>query len=460
MSVRDVIDRSPMSRFQVTVVAVCLLLNMVDGFDLLVMAFAASGVAREFGLNGAQVGLLLSSSLAGMALGSAVLAPLADRIGRRPLTVACLALSTVGMFLAAASAGFAGLGIARILTGIGIGGMIASLPVLLAEYSPRRRRGAVIALYTVGLPLGGVIGGAVAALLIAEYGWRGPFVAGAVATLLMLLVVAAILPESIDYLVARRPARALQRINHLLGRMGHEPLAALPPDDASRVVRGVRTEILGGRNGVKSALLWISFFIIMAGFYFATSWTPRLLEQSGLSAQQGISGGVLLNLGGVLATLAFSALALTTSSRLITVCSFIGAGVAFLGMTVALGNLTAALGVAVAVGFFNNASATGLFVLAPDMYPESVRTTALGWAAAFGRLGAIASPVLAGILVDHGWTPSALFALFAVPMVLAALAVLAMTRPIATTGHPSGTRPRRRAPATSARVNTAVDRTE
>lgn len=433
MSVRDVIDRSRMSRFQMAVVGICALLNMVDGFDLLVMAFAASGVAQDFGLNGAQVGLLLSSSLAGMALGSAFLAPLADRVGRRPLTVACLVLSTVGMFLAAVSAGFVGLGLARILTGIGIGGMIASLPVLLAEYSPRRRRGTVIALYTVGLPLGGVVGGAVAALLIAEYGWRGPFVAGAVITLVMLLVVAAALPESIDYLVVRRPARALERINVLLRRMGHQTLAALP-SDASRDVGGVRAEVLRGRNGVKSVLLWISFFVMMAGFYFATGWTPRLLEQSGLSAQQGIGGGVLLNLGGVVATLVFSALALTTSSRLITVCSFIGAGVAFLGMTVALGNLTAALVVAIAVGFFTNASATGLFVLAPDMYPGSVRTTAVGWAAAFGRLGAIASPILAGILVDLGWTPPALFALFALPTVLAAFAVLAMTRTSATTG--------------------------
>lgn len=105
MSIREAIDRSPIGRFQFAVIFVCLILNMVDGFDLLVMAFAASGVAAEFGLNGAQIGLLLSSSLAGMALGSAFLAPLADRIGRRPLTVACLVVSAVGMVLAAASTG-------------------------------------------------------------------------------------------------------------------------------------------------------------------------------------------------------------------------------------------------------------------------------------------------------------------------------------------------------------------
>lgn len=299
--------------------------------------------------------------------------------------------------------------------------------MLLAEYAPRRRRSAVIALYTTALPLGGVVGGAVAALLIAEYGWRGPFVAGAVITIVMLLVIMAALPESIDYLVFRRPAGALERINVLLRRMGHEELAELP-SNASRSSHAVRAEVVGNGNGLKSALLWISFFIMMAGFYFAASWTPRLLEQSGLSAQQGINGGVLLNVGGVVAALTFSVLALRVSGRLITVCSFIGAGLAFLAMSFALGNLAATLVVAVAIGIFNNGSASGLFVLAPDMYPASVRATALGWAAAFGRLGAIAAPILAGILIDRAWTPAALFTLFGVPMILAAPAVLMMTR--------------------------------
>lgn len=101
MSIRDVIDRAAVGRFQIVLIVVCAVLNMVDGFDILVMSFAASGVAAEWGLNGAQVGLLLSASLAGMALGSALLAPLADRVGRRPLSIGCLAVSTVGMGLAA-----------------------------------------------------------------------------------------------------------------------------------------------------------------------------------------------------------------------------------------------------------------------------------------------------------------------------------------------------------------------
>lgn len=158
MSIRESIDQAPMSKYQVMVVGICLVIVLSEGYDLLLMAFAASGVAQEYALNGSQTGLLLSSALVGMALGSAFIAPLADRTGRRPLTLACLLLVTVTMALASITTSFAQLGVCRLLTGLGIGGLVASLPVLTAEFSPRRRRGTMIALYTTGLPLGGVIG--------------------------------------------------------------------------------------------------------------------------------------------------------------------------------------------------------------------------------------------------------------------------------------------------------------
>lgn len=427
MSIREAIDSSPLSRFQIRVIAICIIVNLIDGFDILLMAFAASGVAKEWSLNGAQLGLLLSSGAIGMALGSAFIAPLADRIGRRPLSLACLLISTVGMTLSAVSADAVQLGLCRLLTGLGIGGLIASLPVIVAEYSPARRRGTTIGLYTVGLPLGGVLGGAVATLVTTEFGWRASFAAGAVLTALMLIAAFVAMPESLDYLLVRQPAQALDKINGVLRKMRLATVDVLPQREANPA-RGVRTAILAGRQGVRSILLWIAFFIMMGGFYFAAGWTPRLLEQSGLTAQQGINGGVLLNLGGVAATLVFSALALVVTTRLLTVLSLVAAGVSFLMVGLALGNITATLIAVVAVGALINASATGMFATAPGLYPASVRTTAVGWAAAFGRLGAIASPIVAGLLVDRAWTPSQLFTLFAVPMIVAALAVATLTR--------------------------------
>jgi nitrate/nitrite transporter NarK len=97
-------------------------------------------------------------------------------------------------------------------------------------------------------------------------------------------------------------------------------------------------------------------------------------------------------------------------------------------MSIVRGDLGWTLVVAAVIGVVLNASAAGLYAIAPDLYPTSVRSTAVGWAAAFGRIGAIVSPILVGVLLDGAWTPAALFVLFAVPTVLAAAAVLLVTR--------------------------------
>jgi MFS family permease len=338
------------------VVALCLVMNIVEGFDILVMSFAASGVVREWHLNGSQIGLLLSSGLIGMAFGSAGLAPLADRIGRRPLTLTGLSVAAVGMLCSTLTSGYGQLGLCRLFTGIGVGAVIASLPVIITEYSNTRSRGTAIAFFAVGLPLGGVIGGSIAALVTAEFGWRATFALGAVLTIGTAAGMAKLLPESLDYLLNRRPAGALERVNALLVRMKQEPLTALP-DPEPAVRHQIAASILRGRNGVRTILLWLSFFCLLGGLYFAASWTPRLLEQNGLSAQQGINAGILLNLGGVAGTLLITVLALRFSSHVLASVTLAGAFVAFVLMTVSLGSLSATMIAAVDVFTFDNAFA-------------------------------------------------------------------------------------------------------
>jgi benzoate transport len=429
MAVRELVDRSPMSRFQIAVVLLCTALCVVEGFDILVMSFAASGVAKDWGLTGAAVGILLSACPLGMAVGSAFVAPLADRIGRRPLTLACLGVTTLAMALSTVTRNTPELAACRVAAGLAIGGLVASLPVLVSEYAPARRRGSAIALYTVGLPLGGVVGGSVAALVGGNFGWRATFLTGALLTLLLLIVSAVVLPESLDHLETRRPGRALERINRTLARMGLEPLTGLGEQRAApQGVQGVRAGILRGRAGARTVLLWVAFFISMSCFYFAVSWTPVLLERSGLSAQQGIGGGVLLNLGGIAATLGFSLLALVVRRSTLTAAAFVCGAASFVAMGLSLGSTGAALAAAVAVGISINAAASGLFTIAPDLYPASVRTTAVGWAASIGRVGAIVAPLLAGLLLDAGWTPQQLLVPFAVPLAVAGACVAVIGR--------------------------------
>ncbi|WP_372983683.1 MFS transporter [Microbacterium sp.] len=419
-----------MSGFQVMVVIICLLIVLAEGYDLLLMAFAASGVAAEWSLNGSQTGILLSAALIGMAFGSAFIAPLADRIGRRMQTLGCLALVVVTMALAAFSADYIQLGLCRLLTGLGIGGLVASLPVVAAEFSPKRRRSTMIAIYTSGLPLGGVVGGLIASALLANYSWRASFLVGAALTFALLVVVYFVMPESIDYLLVRRPKGALESINKTLGKMNLPAIDELPVHERKEEDR-LGAAVFKGRNGVRTILLGAAFFFMMAAFYFATSWTPRLLEQSGFSAQQGISGGMLLNMGGAAAAFIISIFALRFKMRAISVIVFLGGAAVFVAMSLSLGNLGLALIFAVGVGAFTNGAASGLFALAPDCYPTAARTTGVGLVSAVGRIGAIFAPILAGLLIDLSWTPSSLFLLFAVPLVLGAIAVAAIRMPTA-----------------------------
>lgn len=424
---RAAIDEGAMSRFQIGAVAICTALNMLDGFDVLVVAFTASAITADWVLSGAQLGVLLSAGLFGMAGGSLFVAPWADRLGRRAVILFCLGLITAGMLLSAASQAMAQLVVLRVITGIGIGGMLASIGVITSEYSSGKWRSTNISVQATGYPVGATIGGAIAAVLIARYGWRAAFLFGGLASALMFPIVIRRLPESLDFLVARRPPHALERLNDLLRRMSRAAVQRLP--DAPTANGATRNPVRGlfaGGSSRSTVLIWSSFFLIMFSFYFIMSWTPRLLETAGLSAQQGITGGVLLNLGGILGGSLFAYLASRIGLRRLT-CVFLGITAV---CTVTFGfiatNLAAAFVVAVAIGIFLIGSMAGLYSLAPILYPAVVRTTGMGWAIGIGRIGAILAPMIAGLLVDARWPTLYLYAAFALPLAAAVLTTRAL----------------------------------
>lgn len=414
-----------MSRFQVLAVAVCVTLNMLDGFDVLVMAFTASEVAAAWQLTGAQLGALLSAGLVGMAAGSLFVAPWADRFGRRAVILFCLGLITLGMLLSAFAQGAKQLFVLRVLTGIGIGGMLASLNVITAEYSSAKWRSTAIGLQVTGYPIGATIGGTIAAFLITRYGWRSVFLFGALTSAVMIPVVLARLPESLDFLLARRPPNVLERLNDLLRRMNRPRVAALPetaPVDTQRTSNPV-SELFAGAVRRSTLLICSSFFLLMFGFYFVMSWTPKLLVEAGLSTQEGITGGVLLNLGGILGGTLFAFLASHYALKRLTML-YLGVTAVFM---VVFGIVTTALTpaflLALAIGIFLFGSMVGLYALAPILYPAGIRSTGMGWAIGIGRIGAILAPFVAGLLLDAGWSTDHLFWAFAIPVLIAILTV-------------------------------------
>jgi benzoate transport len=434
LEIQQALDEGAMSPFQVLAIALCVALNMLDGFDVLAMAFTASEVAREWQLSGAGLGMLLSAGLFGMAGGSLFVAPWADRFGRRAVILLCLATITLGMLLSALSHAPRELAALRVLTGIGIGGILASLNVITSEYSSRRWRSTAISLQVTGYPLGATLGGAVAAFLITSYGWRSAFLFGAVCSALMVPLVMVGLPESLDFLLARRPADALPRLNDLLRRMRRPELKELPPPPAEVPANEIPLGLLFSGGAARDTLLiWSAFFLVMFSFYFTTSWTPRLLVTAGLSTRQGITGGVLLNLGGIVGGSLFAFLARQVRLKPLACLSFVFTAAAMLlfgflassltGPDAAEATLRTAFPIAFAIGACLFGSMVGLYAITPLLYPAAIRTTGMGWAIGIGRLGAILAPVTAGLLVDSGWATAHLYYVFAAPLLAAVVLV-------------------------------------
>ncbi|MEU5841527.1 MFS transporter [Rhodococcus sp. NPDC047139] len=441
MDLRARIDASPMHPYQWMIVALCVVLNILDGFDVMALAFTAKSIGSDFGLGGSELGVLLSAGLIGMAVGALALAPMADRIGRRPLILMSVTLATAGMGLSASAGSVWELGIWRVLTGLGIGGVLACTTVIASEYSSARWRGLAISIYTAGYGVGATIGGIAAVSLQSEYGWRSVFVTGAVLTGLTLAILTVLLPESLDFLAGRGRAGDLDRVNAIARRIGQSPVPALVAStDKSATRAGRISDLFSGANTRPTVLLWAAFFATMFGFYFVNSWTPSLLETAGLTKDQSATAGMMLTLGGTVGSVLFGVLASRWTTRSVLITFTVASAVMMTVFIISISTLTLAFALGIVIGGLINGCIAGLYTLAPSLYGPQVRATGVGSAIGIGRAGAILAPTAAGMLLDAGWTPEQLYFAVAGVVVLAAVALVAL-RPARPVAADAGTAP-------------------
>ncbi len=418
---RTVIRTEDMTAFQIVVVSICVLIVALDGFDVLVVAFTAPAIAKDWGLKPTDLGLLFGTGLAGMGAGSLFVAPLGDRFGRRPTVLLCLTILCLGMCASAYAADLAELAALRAFTGIGIGAALTSVNVLVAEYASDRRRDLSISVMAVGYPVGATLGGLVAVYLIGAFGWRSVYLFGGLVAALLIPAALAWLPESLDYLVVRRPRGVLERVNRLLGRMGRDPLDSLPEParDGESADTGLlqllRPPLLG--RTVASCVAYLS---VMSTCYFLLSWTPKLLTELGLTITGGISVSLLMNMAGAAGCLAFGVYATMAGARRLATAFMLGLFAACAAFGVVPASTTALMAAVSAVGFCLFASINALYAVVPTLFPPAVRSTGTGLAMTVGRVGAVAGPYLAGVLIAEGWPRPVYCTVLALPMLVAA----------------------------------------
>ncbi|MEV4648514.1 MFS transporter [Saccharopolyspora sp. NPDC049357] len=423
------IGAAPMSGYQWLIVALCTFMNCLDGFDVMAVAFTGPSVTEEFGLSGSQFGLLVSVGLIGMALGSMLLAPFADLIGRRPLILISLALGTIGMFGAAMAPSVLVMGLFRLVTGIGVGGILASTNVIASEFSNTKNRGLAIGIYTAGYGIGATLASLVAKTTVGG-DWRIVFYAGGFGTLLALIVIAVLLPESIAFLEQRRPRGALERINRTLARMGMDSTSTHDLDRASSARKDAEQAGSGWLKQLlaPTILLWIIFITIMFGFYFVNSWTPTLLAEEGLSKSAAVTAGMAISIGGTVGSVLYGLAARVRPPRVVLIGFSLLSAAMMVVFILSTSILWLGFGIGVIVGALINGCIAGAYTVGPPLYPSNLRSVGMGWALGMGRIGAILSPTIAGLLKDAGASATQLYVGAAAVVALCAVALVAVRK--------------------------------
>lgn len=420
------IKEKDMSRYQVLIVILCILIAALDGFDVLVVAYTGPAISKDWGLVPQELGILFSAGLAGMGVGALAVAPIGDIFGRKPTILLCTIMLCAGMGLSALAADVAQLSLMRFITGLGIGAILANVNIMVSEYASNKRRALCISLMAIGYPVGATLGGLCAVYLIEGFGWRSVYVFGSLLALVLLPILVRFLPESLDYLVVNRPENALARVNKILQKIGITPLASLGGDNARGSIPSIRPKLFKGALGVRIMASCAVYFCVMSTCYFLLSWTPQILTQSGATQSMGISGSLVMNIGGIVGCLIYGVMAQKLGGRKLASLFMAGLFVAATAFAaVPVGGPLLMLSAA-AVGFCLYTAINALYFLVPSSLPAEIRSTGTGVAMAAGRLGAVAGPLLAGFLMAMGLSKVVFVALLSVPMLLAAVLVYSL----------------------------------
>jgi AAHS family 4-hydroxybenzoate transporter-like MFS transporter len=423
--VARIIDNGQVSMQQILVIVLCLLFNMLDGFDITAMAVVAKTVGQDLSLSADRIGWIFSFALAGMMIGAMVLAPLSDIIGRRNMIIISLLLVAVSILFTAQANSLPEFIVLRFFSGLGAGAMLACQATLASEYSPDKYRALSVGIVTAGYPMGAMMTAVIAGYVMPEYGWRGMFLFGGGVTLIMTVVAIALIPESLKFLFDRRPANALQRANKILVKLKKDTLAALPELDTSEIPRsglvGNMRNLLHPSIRSTTIILWASFFMCFATLYVLMSWIPRLVEDAGHGFQVGRDAFFWFNFGGVVGILTMGLL--STRFVLSNVISVMALGAAALMVIFATIDITLIImmGLIFLIGVLQQGGFTGLYAAAAKAYPTAIRSTGIGWAIGLGRSGAVIGPVIAGYLIAADFNMASIFYIFAAPMVLGGL---------------------------------------
>jgi MFS transporter, AAHS family, 4-hydroxybenzoate transporter len=420
INVTELLDRNRISWFQMRVFILCAIIALLDGYDTLVIGFTAQPIAASLHVGVGAFGPIFAAVQVGFILGSFVLAPLGDRLGRKPVLIAGVLVFSICSLLVVSIGSLQELLILRFLTGVGIGIANPLFVSLGADYAPSRARGTIVTLFWVGIPLGGVFGGVLGSLLINDLGWRSLYWIGGLAPLPIALLLVFALPESLTFLVMQNKATA--KIQKIVRKIA--PALSLPPGTgfvtSEAKLPGVPVKHLFTRGeALPTLFLWCAFFADFFVLYASNTWPAALLKAEGVPAATAALITSFYGGGGIVGTLGIGYLLDRFGTiRVLSVAAVIGtlstASIGFVAHSLVL-SCASFLIAGMSIGGFG----VGLVVLAAKTYPTAIRSTGVGWGLGVARFSGIVAPLSIGMLVAQGWHMQSILVTCAVPALLA-----------------------------------------
>ena len=293
-------DDARFNRFHAKVLLWCLLILIIDGYDIAVVGIALPSIMQQMGVNASTAGFMASSALFGMMFGAMVLGTLSDRIGRRwALSIGVMLFSVF-----TAAAGFTkdpiSFSVVRFIAGLGIGGVLPVIVAQMVEYSPKKIRSLMTALMTSGYALGGILAAVLGKQLIGEYGWQVVFIAAGVPVLLIPFILK-LVPESMTYLISRsRNGELAEVARNLQPGVKHPADAQFVVPTADRVAGAPVSRLFQDGRGPSTVLFWIAFFSGLFMVYALSSWLTKLMAMAGYSLGSALSFVIALNVGAII----------------------------------------------------------------------------------------------------------------------------------------------------------------
>ena len=426
VNVSGIIDDQPIRRITVRVFGICFLAMLSEGYDLGVTGYAAPGILKGFGIVRDQMAPIFSAALFGMLVGALCAGIIGDKFGRKSGIIIASIVVCVGSFVSANAPSLQALFWARFIVGLGLGGILPNVTALMAEFLPKRIRGAFTTYAFMGITAGGILPSLTTGFL-REEDWRSLFVIGGIIPLFCVPLLLLFLPESLKFLALHD--KHIPKLRHWLHQIAPDlPLAAnarFVIDERKLESSFLRT-IFAQRLKIITPTLWLCFIAIMMVNFFVNSWLTVLLRDIGYTHGQSALTSSLYYVGGVTGGLVIGFALDRIGSIVLALATACGAVA-----TIMLGAFHGTHGIVdvlvFIVGFSVLGSQVGMSSLAGMLYQTAVRSKGAGLAHSIGRLGAISGPLIAGVLMADHVSLLGLFSVPAIPMTLAAVGFFLIT---------------------------------